>query len=41
MKKLMRAGIAALALAASLSASAGAWGEGPFDNDAAQDWLSE
>jgi hypothetical protein len=25
----------------SFSASAGAWGEGPFDNDDAQDWLIE
>lgn len=33
--------IAALALGLSLSATAGAWGEGPFDNDDAQDWLIE
>jgi hypothetical protein len=34
-------GVAAFALAMCLSASAGAWGEGPFDNDDAQDWLIE
>lgn len=34
-------GMATLALVMSASASAGAWGEGPFDNDDAQDWLIE
>lgn len=41
MKNLKYAGVAAFALAMSFSASAGAWGEGPFDNDDAQDWLIE
>ncbi|WP_082519507.1 DUF4259 domain-containing protein [Variovorax sp. Root411] len=33
--------VAAFALTISFSAGAGAWGEGPFDNDDAQDWLTE
>jgi hypothetical protein len=33
--------IAALALSMKLAAHAGAWGEGAFDNDAAQDWLAQ
>jgi hypothetical protein len=33
--------IAAAALLLPLSAQAGAWGEGAFDNDAAQDFLAE
>jgi hypothetical protein len=33
--------LAALALSTSLAAHAGAWGDGAFDNDAAQDWLAE
>lgn len=33
--------IAAFALGLNMSATAGAWGEGPFDNDDAQDWLIE
>ena len=33
--------IAALASLLTLSAHAGAWGEGAFDNDAAQDFLAE
>ncbi|MCU4122376.1 DUF4259 domain-containing protein [Variovorax sp. N23] len=41
MSNLKYVGVAAFALAMSLSASAGAWGEGPFDNDDAQDWLIE
>jgi len=36
-----RACIAALAWMLSLPAHAGAWGEGAFDNDAAQDFLAE
>ncbi|MET3496425.1 DUF4259 domain-containing protein [Variovorax boronicumulans] len=41
MKKMKRVSVAAFALAVSISATAGAWGEGPFDNDDAMDWLSE
>lgn len=33
--------LAALALSLVLPARAGAWGEGAFDNDAAQEWLAE
>jgi hypothetical protein len=33
--------IAALALSMNLAAHAGAWGDGAFDNDAAQEWLAE
>lgn len=33
--------VAALALSMNLAAHAGAWGDGAFDNDAAQDWLAE
>lgn len=40
-KYLRNVGVAALALVVCLSACAGAWGEGPFDNDDAQDWLAE
>ncbi|MGK6310461.1 DUF4259 domain-containing protein [Variovorax sp. DT-64] len=36
-----RACIAALAWMLTLPAHAGAWGEGAFDNDAAQDFLAE
>lgn len=41
MKSLKHVGVAAVALVMSFSAGAGAWGEGPFDNDDAQDWLME
>lgn len=41
MKHKKRVLIATLALVLSMSATAGAWGEGPFDNDDAQDWLVE
>ena len=41
MKNLKYVGVATLALVMSFSASAGAWGEGPCDNDDAQDWLIE
>lgn len=41
MKNLKYVGVAAFALVMSFSASAGAWGEGPFDNDDAQHWLIE
>ncbi|MEZ2298001.1 DUF4259 domain-containing protein [Variovorax sp. RCC_210] len=41
MRNLKYAGVAAFALTMSFSASAGAWGEGPFDNDDARDWLIE
>lgn len=41
MRYLRNVGVAAFALVVSLSACAGAWGEGPFDNDDAQDWLAE
>jgi hypothetical protein len=33
--------VAALALSMHLAAHAGAWGDGAFDNDAAQEWLAE
>lgn len=33
--------LAALALSMKLAAHAGAWGDGAFDNDAAQEWLAE
>ena len=38
---LTHAAVAVLASLPALSAHAGAWGEGAFDNDAAQDFLSE
>lgn len=41
MRNLKYMGVATFALVMSFSASAGAWGEGPFDNDDAQDWLIE
>lgn len=41
MRNLKYVGVAAFALTMSFSAIAGAWGEGSFDNDDAQDWLIE
>ncbi|MDR7376070.1 hypothetical protein J2X19_000728 [Rhodoferax ferrireducens] len=41
MNYLKQVGVALFMALIGITANAGTWGEGPFDNDDAQDWLAE